>query len=230
MRYFRYLLAFTFLLFSFAALAHNDVTNYNQISLDAAASADVENDTMIVSLYAQEEGSEAAKLSQLVNTKINHALEKLEHYKSIKVATESYSTNPVYSKDKIIGWRVRQSIRLESQVMPVLSEVLGGLQKELQLSSISFDISREKTEQQTGLLINQALAAYNQRATQIAKQLDHYSFKIVDMRVTTSTNAVPYRFKAASAVMAEAAPAVSPDVAKGEKTLSVRVSGTIELD
>ena len=213
-----------------SAYAHEEVINYNQISLEATASADVENDTMIVSLYAQEEGSKAAVLSERVNKKINKALAKLKQYKNIKVETESYSTNPVYNKNQIIAWRVRQSIQLQSKDMPLMSEVLGELQQELKLSGISFDISREKREQQTKLLIDQALTAYNKRATQITEKLKRSSYKIVNMKVSTSASAGPYKYRAASAMMADAAPVVAPEIARGDKTLSVRISGTIELE
>lgn len=212
------------------AYAHEDVKNYNQISLQASASADVENDTMLVLLYAQEEGSKASVLSERVNKKINQALAKLKQYKNIKVETESYSTAPVYNKNQIIAWRVRQSIKLESKDMPLMSEVLGELQQQLNLSSISFDISRDKREQQTQLLIDQALTAYNKRATQITKKLKRASYKIVNMNVSTSASAGPYKYRAARAMVADAAPVVVPEMAGGDKTLTVRVSGTIELE
>ena len=222
------------LLFS-SAYAHEDVINYNQISLEASASAEVENDTMIVSLYTQEEGSKAVALSRRVNKTVNWALEKLKQHKNIKVETESYSTNPVYNKNKIISWRVKQSIQLESKDMSLMSEVLGELQQQLKINGISFDVSRDKREQKTRLLIDQALTAFNERATQIANKLQHNgdkqgNYKIVKMNVSTSASAAPYRYKTSRAMMAEAAPAVAPEISKGDQTLTVRVSGTIELE
>ena len=119
------------LLLSSNLYAHEAVKDYNQISLDATASAEVDNDTMIVSLFAQEEGSKAASLSDKVNKKINWALLQLKQYADIKVETESYSTSPVYKKSQIIAWRVKQSIKLESTNMSLMSEVLGQLQQQL---------------------------------------------------------------------------------------------------
>ena len=224
-----FLFVITLLLFS-TAYAHEEVKSYNQISLEASASAEVENDTMIVSLYVQEEGSKAVALSNRVNKKINWALEKLKQYKNIKVETQSYSTNPVYNKNQVIAWRVKQSIQLESKDMSLMSEVLGELQQQLKLNGISFDISRDTREQQIQILIDQALTAYNKRATQIANKLQHDGYKIVSMKVSTAASASPYRYRVASAMMAEAAPAVAPDIAKGDQSLSVRVNGTIELE
>ncbi|MCG6936941.1 MAG: SIMPL domain-containing protein [Gammaproteobacteria bacterium] len=221
-------------LLSCSAYAHDDVINYNQISLEASASAEVENDTMVVSLYAQEEGSKATELSNRVNQKINWALEKLKQYPNIKVETESYSTVPVYSKSQVIAWRVKQSIQLESKDMALMSEVLGELQRQLNLNGISFDVSPEKRDEQTRLLIDQALTAYNNRARQIANKLQHDGdkhdgYKIVTMNVSTSEIAGQYRHRP-MAMMAEAASSIAPEIAKGDQTLTVRVSGTIELE
>lgn len=224
-----FLFVITLFLFS-SVYAHEEVINYNQISLQASASADVENDIMIVSLYAQEEGSKAVVLSNRVNEKINWALKELEQYKSIKVETESYSTTPVYNKSQIIAWRVKQSIQLESRDMSLMSEVLGELQQQLKLNGISFDVSPDKREQKTQVLIDQALTAYNKRATQIANKLRRDSYKIVNMNVSTSADTSRYRYKAATAMMAEAASTVAPEMARGDQTLTVKVSGTIELE
>lgn len=211
-----------------SAHADDSVQNYNQISLEVSSSTDVENDTMIVSLFALEEGSKSIELSNKVNKKINQVLEKLKNYKNIKVETESYSTTPVYNKNQIIAWRVKQSIQLKSKDMSLMSEVLGELQQQLKLNAISFDVSREKKEQEIQILIDQALTDFNKRATQIANKLQHNAYKIVNMHVSTSEGPGIYRYKAARAKIASAE--VAPVVAAGEKTLSVRVSGTIELE
>ncbi|VAW54025.1 hypothetical protein MNBD_GAMMA05-1645 [hydrothermal vent metagenome] len=215
------------LFFHTGAYAHEADKSYNQISLEASSSADVDNDTMMVSMYAQEEGAKAVVLSNKVNKKINLALAKLKQYKAIKVETESYTTNPVYNKNQIVSWRVRQSIKLESKDMSLMSEVLGELQGQLSLNGISFDVSRDKREQQTKKLIDDALAAFTVRAKQIANKLQHDSYKIVSVNVSTSGSSSP-RYKSRNmSMMAEAQ--VAPTFSAGDRTLSVRVSGSIEL-
>jgi len=207
--------------------AHESVKSYNQISLEASSFADVDNDIMMVSMYAQEEGSKATVLSNRVNKKINWALEKLKQHKAIKVETESYTTSPVYKKSQIVSWRVRQSIKLESGDMSLMSEVLGELQSQLKLNGISFDVSRDKKEQQTKRLIDEALTAFTLRAKQIANKLQYDSYKIVNIHVSTSGNNAP-RYKSRNmSMMAEAL--VAPEFSAGDRTLSARVSGSIEL-
>lgn len=218
------------LLTSQAVCAHEPEKIYNQVSFDVSSTTDVDNDTMIVSMFAQEEGAKAVDLSNRVNKKINWALEKLKQYKTIKVETESYSTDPVYNKNQIVAWRVRQAIRMQSKDMSLLSEVLGDLQQQLNLNGVSFDVSREEQEIHTQALIDQALAAFDKRALQISNNLKSESYKVVNVRVTTSDNPVQYKYRGASALMAESTAMVSPEMAKGDKTLTVQVSGTIELE
>ena len=79
------------------------------------------------------------------------------------------------------------------------------------------------------VLIDQALSADNKRATQIVKQLGSDSYKIVSMDVSTSASEIISKYRSARVMMAEAAP-VAPEMASGDQTLSVRVTGTIELE
>lgn len=209
-------------------LADDSVKNYNQISFDISVSRDVENDVMLASLFAQEEGSDAQVLSKRVNKSINQAIAMLEQHGSIQVSTRSYSTSPVYNKQKLVGWRVQQSIQLRSKDMALMSELIGKLQKELRLSGIAFSVSREKTAQVSKSLIDEALATFRQRAGQIASGLKADGYRIVSMRIS-GPDAPVVRLQQNMRVMAAQAD-VAPVLKAGENTLSVRVSGTIELE
>ena len=214
---------------SLNAYAHEESTNYNRVSLDAAASTEIANDTIIVELYAQEEGSRADELSERVNEQINQALEHLKAHSEIEVATKNYSVQPVYNKSQIVGWRVRQSIELRSKDIALLSGKLGELQRYLKLGQLSFDVSAEQREEITRSLIDQALDAFNRRAEQISKRLARSSYKIVSMKVVVPDSASPYRFRVAHS-MAEASAVTAPEFAPGKNTLKVRIDGMIELE
>jgi predicted secreted protein len=125
------------------AMAHDDETHYDRIHLSVSATAQLENDTMVATLSAQEEGSQAAELSAMVNKRIRNALELVKKHPQIKHQTNAYSSNPIYNKNKISGWRVSQSLRLESSNMALMSDVLGELQADLALQSMQFTVSRQ---------------------------------------------------------------------------------------
>jgi predicted secreted protein len=211
------------------AWAHDDETHYDRIHLSASASAQLENDTMVVTVYAEEEGSAAAELSSMVNKRIRWGLDLVKVHPEIKHQTNAYSSSPIYSNKKIKGWRVRQSLRLESKDMALMSDVLGKLQTDLALQSMEFAISPASKNLQDEKLIDDALQAFADRAQRVVKKLGRNNYKIVDINITTSgiSGGRPqYQMRAMAMDSLESAPAISA----GEQTISVTVNGNIELE
>lgn len=209
------------------AVAHETDSHYDRINLNASAQQQIENDTVIATFYAEEEGSKSEQLANLVNKKIQWAVNIVKKHKDIKVQTNSYTTNPVYKKNKIFAWRVRQSIRLESQDMPKTSELLGKLQEKLALQGMHFTVSHELKTKTDDELITKAMSAFEKRAELVVKQLKRKSYKIVDMNISTSGGVRPYRtYDRVSTLETVTAPAVEA----GEQTVQVNVSGSIELE
>jgi predicted secreted protein len=210
------------------AMAHDDETHYDRIHLSVSATAQLENDTMVATLSAQEEGSQAAELSAMVNKRIRNALELVKKHPQIKHQTNAYSSNPIYNKNKISGWRVSQSLRLESSNMALMSDVLGELQADLALQSMQFTVSPASKNKQDEILIDEALEAFSKRAQQVVKKLERRNYKIVDINISTSgaTGVRPQYQMRAMAMDAESSPAVSA----GEQTVTVTVSGNIGLE
>jgi len=215
-------------LFSSNAWAHEEKTHYDRVRLSVSATAQLENDTMVATVYAEEEGGQASQLSNMVNKRIRRGLELVKKHPEIKHQTNAYSSNPVYSNNKIKGWRVRQSLRLESMDMTLMSDVLGKLQSDLALQSMQFAVSPGRKNQQDEKLIDEALEAFEQRAKQVVRKLGRKNYKIVDINISTSgaRGIRPQYAMKAMAMDAEVAPAISA----GEQTISVTVSGSIELE
>ncbi len=212
------------------ALAHdNNDSHYDRVHLSASASSQIENDTMVATVYAEEEGAQAADLSAMVNRRISQGLDLVKKHGEIKHQTNAYSSNPVYSNNKIKGWRVRQSLRLESQNMALMSDILGKLQKDLALQSMQFTVSPASKNKQDEQLIDQSLEAFEKRARQVVKKLGRKNYKIVDINISTSgvSGVRPqYQMRA----MAMESVSSSPEISAGEQTISVTVNGNIELE
>jgi len=217
-------------LFSIAtAFAHEPVNYYDRIHLMADASAKIENDTMIATVYTVEEGSDASSLSKIVNQRIRKGIDLVEKYPGIKFQTNNYTSNPVYSNNKIKGWRVSQSLRLESKDMTLMSDVIGRLQETLALKNMSFTVSNESKNSQDEILINKALESFEKRAQQVAKKLNRNGYKIVNINISTSGVPVirpQFEMRAMSVSSMDSSPAISA----GEQTLKVTVNGSIELE
>jgi predicted secreted protein len=207
--------------------AADEPLRYDQVNLSAEASQETDNDTLIAVLSAQKEGSDTAALSDRVNQLIGQAVAEAKKEPDIKLQTLGYQTSPTYQQQRLTGWRVKQSLRLESRNSELLSQLLSRLQGSLALESISYAISDEQRKEVEEALITQALDAFQQRARLITKQLGRDSYRLVEMRIINSgQSAPPMRMRASSMLMEAAAP---PTLEAGTQTLRVEVSGTIEL-
>jgi predicted secreted protein len=209
------------------SLAHESEDHYDRVQLSASAQTQVENDTVIATLYAQEEGSDSVQLVNLVNKRIEEAIKHIKQHDAIKLQTSGYSTTPVYHNNKITGWRVRQSLRLESQEMTLMSPVLGQLQQTLSLQSMNFTVSPELKNTTDDRLIGQALTVFGQRAKNITSKLGRKNYKIVDINVSTQVDHYPRRNYQGAAMATRMA---APSIETGEQTLQVTVSGQIEME
>jgi predicted secreted protein len=215
-------------LLSTASMAGQKVRTYDRVQLSADASMQVENDTLSALLYAQREGSDLSQLANEVNRKITEALQRIKQVEGVNVQTLGYQTYPVYQQQRQTGWRVRQSIRLESQDGIKLSRLLGELQSSLALESLQYSISPARRQASEEQLIGQAIDAFQQRAALITKRLGHAEYRLVEMQINTAGEPVqPQRLRAG--VMAMEATVAPPSLEAGSQNLQVDVSGTIEL-
>ena len=223
------ILGIVLLLSSTTALAHESEPTYDRISLSSSAQAEVSNDTIVANLYAEEEGSRPEQLANIVNRKIRSAVDSLKQHDDIKVQTDSYTTSPIYSKNKIRSWRVRQSLRIESQNMAKVSEMLGQLQQTLALQGMHFAVSPQLREKTEDALITEALSAFDRRAVLVTENLKRRGYRIVNVNISTSDGFRNHRSFARVAMM-EADAMAAPAVEAGESTMKVTVNGSIELE
>jgi len=200
---------------------------YDRIHLSASAQQKVENDTLVVTLYAQEEGRAAVPLTHKVNENIRWGVELIKKDGRFKVQTGSYATYPVYHNNKISGWRVRQTLVLEGKALEQASEILGELQKRLSIQGMHFTVSAPLRDRTDDALINEALAAFRHRAEQVVREMGRKDYRIVQIRLDTSGGQRPYP-AAGGVVMMEKSS--GPAVASGEQVVRVTARGTIELE
>ncbi|MEW7991321.1 MAG: SIMPL domain-containing protein [Candidatus Thiodiazotropha sp.] len=202
--------------------------HYDRIKLRSSASAEVENDTLIAVLYAQQEGSEPAALSDGVNRLITQAVGEAKLSEGIKVQTLGYQTSPIYQQQRLTGWRVRQSIRLQSLHSGRLSQLLNKLQSSLALESISYTISPSQREKVGEALTLQAIDAFRKRADLVTKQFGRERYRLVEMAIESSDRPYQPRHMRAN-MMALERSAAAPTLEAGSQTVRIEITGTIEL-
>lgn len=222
-----FLLIFTLVFASTQALA-TEPAHYDRIRLSAQAVTDVQTDVLVAVLSAQRQGKDPGKLANEVNLLVKHALEQCHKVSQIEVQTLGYETSPVYDKGHRDGWRVSQSLQLKSRAPGVLEKLLGELQKNLLLTGMGYQVSPEQRNKTENTLIGKAISEYRTRAMIITRQLGHTRYRIVNMQISTSGNAVsPLPVRRFQALAAERA--TPAQIEAGKQSLTVTVSGVIEL-
>ena len=205
---------------------HSDSLTYDRISLSVSVETEVETDLLVAVLAAQREGTDAAQLAGEVNSLVDWALNQAKAEAQVESETLGYTTNPVYSKGNLTGWRVRQSIRLRSRDSAALSGLVGRLQERLLLQSIGYEVSDGRRKDAEDTLIQEGIVAFKARAQLIADQMGQRRHRLVEMRVETQEDHPAPVFRAMA--MADAAP-TPPRIEAGKQTARVQISGVIEL-
>ena len=158
-------------------------------------------------MYSERSGQRPSTIADDVNRDISWAVDLAKKSSTIKVQTLHYRQDPLYNNQNISGWKARQSIRLESTEAESLSALIGDLQSRLSVASLRYTVSPTRRDEVERRLIG---------------------YRIVNMDIITSGHSpAPIRMRAA--VMMEDAAVSAPSIEAGVQTVSVQVSGTIEL-
>lgn len=218
---------------STAAVADHPHANqvYDQVDLATSAEQDVAQDLLIATLYVEHEGQRQAEIATRVNTTMQWALDTAKVVAGVQAQTTQYHTWPVYANQSttITGWRARQSLRLETRDQKLLGDLVGTLQEKLAVESIGFEVSRASREAAEQALTNEALANFQARAQQVAAALGRPGYRLV--RLSLGGGSGPQPSFAMHGMRAAADMAAAPAVIQaGEQTLSISVTGTIQLE
>jgi predicted secreted protein len=212
-----------------AAIAHETPQSYDRVNFQVSAVEEVANDTLVVVMYSERSGQKPSTIADEVNRNISWAVDLAKKRDSIKVQTLHYRQDPLYNNQSISGWRVRQSIRLESTEAESLGALVGELQSRLAVASLNYTVSptlRDKVERR---LIAEALNRFKSRGEQITTELGRTGYRIINIDVVTPDQSFAPVYMRAAAMMEDAAVA-APSIEAGVQTVSVQVSGTIELN
>lgn len=232
----RWMLGLFLLVWVLPACAHSEMgeaheVKRNRASFNVEATREIANDWATARLIVSAEGKDPAVVADEVNTQMAAALKTAKRASEVSVESGAYVTHPVYSSNRIVRWRAQQELRLESEDVDKLSELIGKLQTErVALSGINFSVKRETREKMEGELVEEALAAFRARAALIAKGMGARDWSLVEMNVGQQRGGNQQRYGGAqmrSSSMADAAP---PSFEAGTSDLQVTVNGTVELE
>lgn len=211
-------------------LADTQPLRYNRVKLNESAQTQVENDLLVAVLIAQAEGPVASVASDEVNRRMDWAVSVAKSLPEVKVQTLGYNTHAIYKKDKIRGWRVSQSLRLESKDSRLLGDLIARLQELLRVQSIRYQVSDEQRRRHLDELTETALTRFQARAKTIATAFGRGSFRLVQIHVNDGHSRPMPVARGAIMESASADFSVAPArIEAGTQTLTVSVNGEVEL-
>jgi predicted secreted protein len=201
----------------------------NRVLFSVERSREVANDWITALIGTSDEDSDAARLADRVNQKMTWALGVAKQAHGIEVRSGGYQTHPVHDeKGKITRWGASQDLILEGSDVDAVSALIGKLQSQLALRSISFSVSPETRRKTEDGLIGDALMAFQERAKRVQSGLGARDYELVSLSLQMPGGGGPVpAYARAEMMMGKVA---APSFESGRSTLTVRVDATIELD
>lgn len=199
------------------------------VDLSAEAQRQAPNDQLQASAYVESAGENVNDVAKKTNAAISEALSVAKSYPTLGVQSSGTQTYPVYGKNgKLEGWRMRSSLSLQSKDHAAFSEAIGRLQKTMAISHLGAAPAPETYRAVESETVTDAIAAFRARAKIVADTLGK-GYVIKEMNIGAQHRPpMPVHSMAKGAMMMsqEAAPA---PIEAGEATVSVTVSGKIEV-
>lgn len=204
---------------------------YNQISLRAEVHREVAHDRMHVILYSEAQQSDPAKLAAQTTEILNRAIERARAVKAVEVSLGSRQSFPVYDDKgrKVLAWRERAELRLESDDFAALARLGSELLGELQMAGLQFSLSADSRQQHEDQLLKDAVAAFKARAQLISQAMGASGYKLVRLDLNAGGGPRPPLRMASMKSLAVADGAALPQIEAGTSELTVNADGVIEL-
>jgi predicted secreted protein len=213
------------------ALSHSEVDARNRVSFRVEARREVANDWATARFSILAEGKDPAVVANSVNSQMKAALVKAKGTKDVEVRSGAYVTQPVYDNGRVVRWRARQELRLESGEVDRLSKLIGTLQGEsVSLSGIDFSVKSETRDALEDELIKEALAAFRARASLIAKGMNAADWSLVGLSVGRSGGEPRMVHMRAEADMMSMSKSAPPVFEAGTSDIRIQIDGNVELE
>lgn len=214
------------------ASADSEDSARNRASFQVEATREVANDWSTARLAVVAEGKDAAAVAASVNRQMASTLAVAKRAQGVKVESGAYTTTqPVYDDGRVVRWRARQEIRVESGDVDQLSELIGTLQGDsVLLMDIQFSVKPETRQALEDALIEEALRDFRSRASLIAKGMGEKSWSLISLSVGHSGVAPRMLQMRAQSEMASSSHSPPASFEAGTSEIQIQVNGIVELD
>jgi predicted secreted protein len=181
-------------------------------------------------MSSEDPGKDAGDLARRISQRLNESLKTARQTKGVEVSSGTRSSQPVYDEkgEKIIAWRERGEIILESTDFAALSTLTGQLMTDLSLADMRFSLSPEARRETENQLMREAIAAFQARADIAAKSLGGSGYRVVNLSLDTQFMQ-PMAYRGAKMATMADSESVTPSVEGGQADVTLNANGTIEV-
>lgn len=202
------------------------------VNLQTEVSREVQNDEMRATLYTEQSNKNPTTLANQISQTINAAMTAAKRYPAVSVKTVGQNTYPIYDeKNRLTTWRARSEIELKSTDFRAMSELMAQLQEQLQLGSISFNVSTQQRKTVENELLAELTQSFKQRATILQNAWGSSGYELVSLNINTEMPPQypqPMMMARGSADMMESKVAAQ-SVEAGNSRIQISANGTVQL-
>jgi predicted secreted protein len=206
----------------------------NVLQLSAAATVEVQQDQLSMTLSTTRDGADAATVQSQLKAALDAALaeaRKSAQPGQLDVHTGNFSLSPRRSREgKLTGWQGTAELVLEGRDLPRIAQTAARIST-LTVSNVGFGLSREQRAQAETEAQSQAIDNFKQRADELAKRFGFSGYTLREVAVNAHVGGpLPPRVMAMEAMPKMASDASTPvPVEAGKASVMVNVSGSVQL-
>ena len=202
------------------------------VGLSSSATLEVIRDLLSVSLNTTREGADAAVVQSQLKQALDAALteaKKVAKPGQVDVQTGNFTISPRYTNKGVSnGWQGSAELVVDGRDMQAIGQLAGRITT-LTVNRVGYAISRELREKSEGDVSAQAIARYRAKAADYAKQFGYSGYAVREVNVSSNEQqpmprAMLMQAKSMSAASEDALP-----VEPGKGTVTVNVSGTVQM-
>lgn len=202
----------------------------NVLQLQATGSVDVQQDLLTMTLNTSREGSDPAAVQAQLKKALEAGLaeaRKTAQPGQMDVRTGNFAIYPRHNRDgKLSGWTGTAELVLDGRDFPRITQAAGRIQT-LTLGGVSFGLSREQRAKVEADAQALAIERFKAKAADLAKNFGFTGYTLREVAVH-SNEPGPGPIPRMAAMEAKAMDASVP-VEAGKSTVTVTVSGTVQL-
>ncbi|MDQ7979519.1 SIMPL domain-containing protein [Paraburkholderia sp. SARCC-3016] len=202
------------------------------LSLNAQASSEVPQDVVDITLFYEQEASDPSTLTTTLNQRADAALRKAKGVSGVTARTGSFSIFPSTDRDgRISAWRGRTEVVLESHDFAAASKLAGQMAPAMQVGNVQFSLSPEAQRAAEQKLTGEAIESFRKQAASSAQAFGYSGYTIREVNVGHGGPIAPrpVMMMSARAMSADAKMAPPVPLEGGTSTVTVNVSGSVQM-